>query len=34
MPVIQAFEFEWKLITINANQSIEKIYEELIDKLN
>ena len=34
MPVIQAFESEWKLITINADQSIETIYEELIDKLN
>jgi hypothetical protein len=34
MPVIQSFESEWKVITINADQSIENIYNELISKLN
>ncbi len=34
LPVIQSFETEWKVITINADQSIEKIYNELISKLN
>lgn len=33
LPVIQAFESEWKVITINANQGIEEIYNELINKL-
>ena len=34
LPVIQAFESEWKVITINADQSIEKIQNELISKLS
>ena len=34
LPVIQSFESEWKVITINADQSIEEIYNELISKLN
>ena len=34
LPVIQAFESEWKVITINADQSIEDIQNELISKLN
>lgn len=33
LPVIQAFEQEWKVITIEADQSIEAIYNELITKL-
>ena len=33
LPVIQSFESEWKVITINADQSIEEIYNELINKL-
>ena len=33
LPVIQAFESEWKLITINADQTIEKIYNEMFNKL-
>lgn len=34
LPVIQSFESEWKLITINAGQSIEEIYNELINKIS
>ena len=34
LPVIQAFESEWKVITIKADQSIEEIQNELISKLN
>ena len=34
LPVIQSFEQEWKLITINADQIIEDIYNELISKLS
>ena len=34
LPVIQAFESEWKVITINADQSIEEIYDWLNLKLN
>ena len=34
LPVIQAFENDWKLITINADQSIEAIQNELIQKLS
>ena len=34
LPVIQAFESEWKVITINANQNIEDIQNELISKLS
>ena len=34
LPVIQAFESEWKVITINADQSIEDIQNELVSKLN
>ncbi len=34
LPVIQSFESDWKLITINADQSIEEIYNELISKLS
>lgn len=33
LPVIQTFESEWKVITINADQGIEEIYNELINKL-
>jgi hypothetical protein len=33
LPVIQAFESEWKLITINADQGIEEIYNEMYNKL-
>ena len=33
LPVIQAFESEWKLITINAGQTIEEIYNEMFNKL-
>ena len=33
LPVIQAFESEWKLITINADQTIEEIYNEMFNKL-
>jgi adenylate kinase family enzyme len=33
LPVIQAFESEWKLITINADQAIEEIYNEMFNKL-
>jgi adenylate kinase len=34
LPVIQAFESEWKVITINADQSIDEIQNELISKLS
>ena len=34
LPVIQAFESEWKVITINADQNIEEIYDGLNLKLN
>ena len=34
LPVIQAFESEWKVITINADKSIEEIYDGLNLKLN
>ena len=33
LPVVQEYESEWKLIKINANQAIEKVTEELINKL-
>ena len=33
LPVIQAFESEWKLTTINADQTIEEIYNEMFNKL-
>ena len=33
MPVIQAFESEWKVITIDADRSIEEIYEDMHSKL-
>ena len=33
LPVIQSFESEWKTIIINADQSIEDIYNELINRL-
>ena len=33
LPVIQSFESEWKVITINADQSIEEIYNEMFNKL-
>lgn len=33
LPVIQAFESEWKVITINADQGIEEIYEDMFNKL-
>ena len=33
LPVIKSFESEWKAITINADQSIEKIQDELINKI-
>ena len=32
-PVIQAFESEWKVITIDADRSIEEIYEDMHSKL-
>jgi len=32
-PVIQAFESEWKVITIDADQGIEEIYNEMFSKL-
>ena len=34
LPVIQAFESEWKVITINADQSIEDIQNEFVSRLN
>ena len=33
LPVIQAFESEGKLITINADQGIEEIYNDMFNKL-
>jgi len=33
MPVIEAFESEWKVITINADQWIEEIYNDMFNKL-
>jgi adenylate kinase family enzyme len=33
LPVIQAFESEWKVITINADQWIDEIYNEMYSKL-
>lgn len=33
LPVIQVFESEWKLITINADQTVEEIYNEMFNKL-
>ena len=33
MPVIEAFESEWKVITIDADRSIEEIYEDMHSKL-
>ena len=33
LPVIQSFESELKVITINADQSIEEIYNEMFNKL-
>ena len=33
LPVIQAFESEWKVISINADQGIEEIYNEVSNKL-
>lgn len=33
LPVIQSFESEWKVITINADQNIEEIYNEMFNKL-
>ena len=32
-PVIKAFESDWKLITINADQGIDEIYNEMYNKL-
>ena len=32
-PVIQAFESEWKVITIDADRNIEEIYEDMHSKL-
>jgi len=34
LPIIEAFEKDWKLITIDADQTIETIYNELLSKLN
>ena len=34
LPVIQSFESEWKVITIDADRSIEEIYDDLKLKLN
>lgn len=33
LPVVKEYESEWKLITINADQSIENVHNELINKL-
>ena len=33
LPIIQAFESEWKVITINADQGIEEIYNEMFNKV-
>lgn len=33
MPVIQAFESEWKVITIDADRTIEEIYNDMHSKL-
>ena len=33
LPVIQAFESEWKVITIDADRTIEEIYEDMNSKL-
>ncbi len=33
LPVVEEFDIEWKLIKINANQSIEEVSNELINKL-
>ena len=34
LPLVEIYKKEWKLITINANQSVEKVTEEIISKLN
>ena len=33
LPVIQSFESEWKVITIDADRSIEEIYNDMHSKL-
>jgi len=33
LPVIQAFESEWKVITVNADQGIEEIYNDMFSRL-
>ena len=33
LPVIQEFEKEWKLVTINTNQDIDDVFSELMNKL-
>ena len=33
LPVIQAFESEWKVITIDADQGIEEIYNDMFNKV-
>jgi adenylate kinase family enzyme len=33
LPVIQTFESEWKVITVNADQSIEEIYNDMFSRL-
>ena len=33
LPVIQSFESEWKVITIDADRTIEEIYEDMNSKL-
>lgn len=34
LPVVRAFEKEWKMLTVDANQKIENIYAEIKQKLN
>ncbi len=33
LPVVELYEKEWKLIKINANQPIESVTQEIVDKL-
>ena len=33
LPVIQTFESEWKVITVNADQGIEEIYNDMFSRL-
>jgi adenylate kinase family enzyme len=34
MPVIKYFDSIWKLITVWAEDSVENIYENMIDRIN